>query len=85
MLTGRYYYNILYIQSSSKSVRQKVHIKLSITCYLYMSHSQIICNSKTPIYCAPIYRDPRFTGPNSFPLRGPVNRGFTVYGSVESI
>ena len=29
--------------------------------------------SKTPVYRAPIYRVP-----NSFPPRGPVNRGFTV-------
>ena len=26
----------------------------------------------------PIYRAPPFTGPNSSPPRGPVNRGFTV-------
>ena len=26
----------------------------------------------------PIYRAPRITGPDSFPPRGPVNRGFTV-------
>ena len=34
-------------------------------------------NAYTPIY-TPIYRDSRFTGPNSFPPRGPVNPGFTV-------
>ena len=28
--------------------------------------------------CTPIYRAPRFTGPNSSPPRGPVNQGFTV-------
>ena len=36
--------------------------------------------SKPPIYRAPICWVSQFTGPNSFPPRGPINRGFTVLG-----